>query len=186
MFIGRKDFRRWLYRFWPATHPAFYPARRRGLDHHATRGGFRPPAEAQKAFLLGWVAGRKGIFLERDAGDGLIGSHAVWLEEAGWRGFSIEERAWAAELLQKNRPASFVPISESGRKEQSKVDLISARRTASIHRVLESIQGGLRPRWVILQARDPQPDVFSAMNRAGYRLDHFIHDDEYYRWKGEG
>ena len=109
-----------------------------------------------------------------------------WLEEAGWRGFSIEERAGAAELLQKNRPASFVPISESGRKEQSKVDLISARRTASIHRVLESIQGGLRPRWVILQARDPQPDVFSAMNRAGYRLDHFIHDDEYYRWKGEG
>jgi hypothetical protein len=25
-----------------------------------------------------------------------------------------------------------------------------------------------------------------AMNRAGYRLDQFIHDDEYYRWKGEG
>lgn len=186
MFIGRKDFRRWLYRFLPAGHSGFYPVRRRGLDHWATRGGFRPVAEVQKAFLLGWVSGVRGRFLEWDAGDGITGSHAIWLEEAGWKGFSIEERPGAAELLQKNRPASFVPIIESSRKEQSKVDLISARRSGSIHQVVESIQGGLRPRWVILQARDPQPEVFSAMNRAGYRLDHFIHDDEYYGWKGGG
>jgi hypothetical protein len=143
-------------------------------------------AEAQKAFLLGWVSGVRGRFLEWDAGDGITGSHALWLEKAGWNGLSMEGRPGAAEILQKNRPASFVPISGSGRKEQPMVDLISARRSGSIRQVLESIQGGLRPRWVILQARDPQPEVFLAMNRAGYRLDQFIHDDEYYRWKGEG
>jgi hypothetical protein len=135
--------------------------------------------------LLAWV-GTEGVFLEWDGGDGITGSHAVWLEKAGWNGLCMEGRPGAAELLQKNRPASFVPISGSGRKEQPMVDLISARRSGSIRQVLESIQGGLRPRWVILQARDPQPEVFLAMNRAGYRLDQFIHDDEYYRWKGEG
>jgi len=181
MFADRNDFRRWLYRFFPAAHPAFYPARRRGLDHWATRGGSRPVAEVQKTFLGRWVCGPPGEFCEWDAGDGIIGSHAVWLEEAGWRGFSMEERPGAAEQLRKNRPASFVPISETGRKEHFQVDLISARRSGSIQGVLQQIRAGKRPRWLILQARDPQPEVFATLNQAGYRLDHFIHDDEYYK-----
>lgn len=184
MFADRKEFRRWLYRFLPVTHLAFYPARRRGLDYWATRGGLRPVAVAQKAFLLEWVAIREGIFLEWDAGDGIIGSHTFWLEEAGWKGFSMEERAEAGERLRQNRPLSFLPVAESDRLSHEGVDLVTARRDGSIRRVKETISAGLRPRWVILQARDPQPEIFSAMNWAGYRLDHFIHDDEYYRWKG--
>ena len=184
MFIGRRDFRRWLYRFLPATHPAFYSARRRGLDHWATRGGFRPAAEAQKAFLLGWVSGVRGRFLEWDAGDGITGSHAIWLEEAGWKGFSIEKRLGAAELLRRNRPVSFVPVAKLNLLHCGRADLVSARRDGSIRQVMENIRTGQRPQRVILQARDPQPEVFLAMNRAGYRLDHFIHDDEYYRLKG--
>ena len=184
MFIGRRDFRRWLYRFLPGTHPAFYPARRRGLDHWATRGGFRPVAEAQKAFLLDWVSPGPGRFFEWDAGDGIIGSHAVWLEEAGWSGCSIEERANAAAALRKNRPLSLVLVDELDQRNGERADLVSARREASIRQVVEKIGAGQRPRWVILQARDPQPEVFLSMKRAGYRLDHFIHDDEYNSWKG--
>ncbi len=181
---GQKDFRRWLYRFFPATHPAFYSARRRGLDHWATRGGHFPIAEAQRAFLLRWVGSVPGTFREEDAGDGRIGSHAVWLEEAGWRGSSFEERPEARNLLKKNRPGSCqeqpwpAPFSCQGH------DLISARRKSSIHRLMDEIQRGSRPRWIILQARDPQPEIFVALGRAGYRLDNFIHDDEYYRWTG--
>lgn len=184
MVGGRKDFRRWLYRFLPATHPAFYPARRRGLDHGATRGGYWPVAEAQKSFLLRWVGPAIGTFREEDAGDGRIGSHAVWLEEEGWTGASFEERPEARSLLKKNRPNSCQdhphppPLSHQG------PDLISARRESSIHRLIGEIQRGSRPRRIILQARDPQPEIFVALGRAGYRLDNFIHDDEYYRWKG--
>ena len=165
MFINGKAFRRWLYRFLPAKHPAFYSARRRGLDHWATRGGFRPIAEAQKTFLLGWISGVQGTFFEWDAGDGIIGSHAIW-------------------LVQKNRPATFTSPADAARTADKKVDLISARREGSIRRVVEGVVSGGRPNWVILQARDPRPEVFMALTRAGYRLDHFIHDDEYYRWKG--
>jgi len=186
MFGDRKDFRRWLYRFLPATHHGFYPARRRGLDHWATRDGCWSVAEAQRRFLLSWVGSPKAEFLELDAGDGVTGSHAVWLEEAGWRGASLEQRPAAAELLKKNRPGSFTPFSRLESISWNVADLVSARRDASIRRVLGKIGEGLWFRWVILQARDPQPEVFQAMNRAGYRLDHFIHDDEYYSWKGRG
>ena len=183
MFINWKGCRRWLYRFLPAKHPAFYPARRRGLDHGATENGQYPVAEIQKKYLLGWVGVANGSFLELDAGDGVTGSHAVWLEEAGWKGFCLEERTVAAELLKKNRPASFFSATDFSQKPEKNIDLLSARRDGSIRQVVERILSGERPNWVILQARDPRLEVFAAMNRAGYRLDHFIHDDEYYRWK---
>jgi len=154
------------------------------MDHWATRGGYRAIAEAQQGFLLRWVGGGTGTFREEDAGDGIIGSHAVWLEKKGWAGVSLEARPEAAALLQKNRPGSFVPQARLESVPWKTADLVSARREASIRRVLKEIGNGIRPRWVILQARDPQPEVFQAMNRAGYRLDQFIHDDEYYRWQG--
>jgi len=181
MIRDQKNLRRWFYRILPATFPAFYSARRRGLDHGATGSGRYPVAEIQKKYLLGWVGVANGTFLELDAGDGVTGSHAVWLEEAGWKGFCLEERTVAAELLRKNRPASFISATNFSRKAEKKIDLLSARRDGSIRRVVERIVSGERPNWVILQARDPRPEVFAAMNRAGYRLDYFIHDDEYYR-----
>jgi len=184
MFGDRKDFRRWLYRFLPATHPGFYPARRRGLDHWATRDEHRSVAEAQRRFLLSWVGSPKAEFLELDAGDGVTGSNTVWLEEAGWHGVSVETRPGAEERLQKHRPAAWAPFSRKESLPWKSADLISARRDKSIQEVLKKIGQGIRPQRVILQARDPQPEVFQAMNRAGYRLDHFIHDDEYYRLRG--
>ena len=153
------------------------------MDHWATRGGFRPIAEAQETFLLGWISGVQGTFFEWDAGDGVTGSHAVWLEEVGWKGVSLEKRPVAAELLKKNRPASYGPFASSESISWKGVDLVSARRENTINELVGRIANGNRPRWVILQARDPQPKVFVALNRAGYRLDHFIHDDEYYRRK---
>jgi len=178
-----QDLRRLAYRFFPATPRCFYPARRRGLDHWATRCGQKPVAEVQRDFTLAWIEGLSGSFLELDAGDGVTGSHGVWLEEAGWRGFCFEERQGASQLIRKNRPHARIldqrPVSWAG----DGVAILLARRSESIRMVLREMPDRLRPRRVILQARDPQPEIFRAMNRAGYRLDHFIHDDEYYRWK---
>jgi hypothetical protein len=140
-------------------------------------------AELQKKYLLEWAGVTNGIFLELDAGDGVTGSHAVWLEEVGWKGVSLEARPVAAELLKKNRPASYGSFASSESVSWKGVDLVSARRENAINELVGRIANGNRPRWVILQARDPQPEVFVALNRAGYRLDHFIHDDEYYRRK---
>ena len=153
------------------------------MDHGATGSGRYPVAEIQKKYLLGWVGMASGSFLELDAGDGVTGSHAVWLEEVGWKGVSLEKRPVAAELLKKNRPASYGPFASSESISWKGVDLVSARRENTINELVGRIANGNRPRWVILQARDPQPEVFVALNRAGYRLDHFIHDDEYYRRK---
>ena len=153
------------------------------MDHGATGSGRYPVAGIQKKYLLGWVVEAHGSFLELDAGDGMTGSHAVWLEEAGWKGTSFEKRPVAAELLKKNRPASYRPFPSLESISWRKVDLVSARRKNTINELVGRIANGDRPLWVILQARDPQPGVFAALNRAGYRLDHFIHDDEYYRRK---
>lgn len=179
-----KNLRRLAYLFFPATPLCLYPARRRGLDHWATRGGQRPVAEVQRDFTLAWVEGLSGSFLELDAGDGVTGSHGVWLEEAGRRGFCFEERQGASQLLPKNRPHARILDQKSAPWPSDGVEILSARRSESIRMVLREMPDRLRPRRVILQARDPQPEIFKAMNRAGYRLDHFIHDDEYYRWKG--
>lgn len=176
-----KNLRRWGYGFLPARSPAFYPARRRGLDHGATRGGQRPVAETQKHFLLRWVGKTEGRFMEWDAGDGVTGSHTVWLEEVGWRGVVREERNVAAELLQRNRPLALGNLPPSDCVPGLNVELVSARRKETIRNLMGQIARGARPRWVILQARDPHPEVFRAMAQAGYRLDQFIHDDEYYR-----
>ena len=181
MIRDQKKLRRWLYRVLPATFPAFYPARRRGLDHGATGNGRYPVAEIQKKYLLEGVGVANGTFLELDAGDGVTGSHAVWLEEVGWKGVSLEERPVAAQLLKKNRPASCQPFSSSESISRKKMDLVSARRENTINELVGRIANGDRPLRVILQARDPRTGIFRIMNRAGYRLDHFIHDDEYYR-----
>jgi hypothetical protein len=138
-------------------------------------------AELQKKYLLEWVGVTNGTFLELDAGDGVTGSHAVWLEEVGWKGVSLEARPVAAQLLKKNRPASYQPFSSSESISRKKVDLVSARRENTIKELVDGLANGDRPPRVILQARDPQAGIFRIMNRAGYRLDHFIHDDEYYR-----
>jgi len=151
------------------------------LDHGATGSGKYPVAEIQKKYLLGWVGMAGGSFLELDAGDGVTGSHAVWLEEAGWKGVSLEERPVAAQLLKRNRPASYQPFSRSESISRKKVDLVSARREKTINDLVRRIEDGDRPLRVILQARDPRTGIFRIMNRAGYRLDRFIHDDEYYR-----
>lgn len=84
---------------------------------------------------------------------------------------------------QKNRPASYQQFSSSESISRKKVDLVSARRENTINELVGRIANGDRPLRVILQARDPRPEAFVALTRAGYRLDHFIHDDEYYRWK---
>ena len=119
--------------------------------------------------------------MEWDAGDGVTGSHTVWLEEAGWRGVVREERYVAAALLKRNRPLVLGNLPPGDRGQDPAAELVSARRKETIRNLMERMARGARPRWVILQARDPHPDVFRAMTRAGYRLDHFIHDDEYYR-----
>lgn len=181
MIESCKDFRRWLYRHLPGHSPRFYHARRRGLDHWAIRGRSGSVAEIQKRFLLHWVGKTKGCFVEWDAGDGIVGSHALWLEEAGWRGFSHEERERASALLKQNRPLAGQCDRQGRLDPVPGTDLVTARRTASIRQLVGQLVLGTRPRWVILQARDPQPEIFRIIVRAGYRLDHFIHDDEYYR-----
>lgn len=176
-----KQLRRWWYRHLPARASVFYPARRRGLDGWAAVGGETAVAEIQKRFLLHWVGKKTGSFVEWDAGDGVVGSHAIWLEEAGWRGVVREKRNMAAELLQRNRPLALGNLSPGDCVPDPMAELISARREETIRDLMGQLARGARPRWVILQARDPHPEVFRAMARGGYHLDHFIHDDEYYQ-----
>ena len=144
MIRDQKNLRRWLYRVLPATLPAFYSARRRGLDHGATGNGRYPVAEIQKKYLLGWVGMAGGSFLELDAGDGVTGSHAVWLEEVGWKGVSLEKReSNSSEMHFRHPPTSRASGADRGtqRRAREPVAAMTVR-----HRDADGFR--LRRRWV--------------------------------------
>ena len=145
------------------------------------------PFPAQQEFLRLWILESAGFFWEWDAGDGVVGSHAKMLEEQqGWRGICVEARPGALVSLSANRRharvfAGVEPLEVRKLDPSASPDLLTCRRPESRRRLLEAMAGWLRPRYLVWQTRDPDPDTWRRLARLGYRLENFIHDDEYYR-----
>jgi hypothetical protein len=65
------------------------------------------------------------------------------------------------------------------------MDLLAVHQLPESRKVLASLEGtGPRPRWVIVENRDPIPCWCRLLERSGYRLRFYFHDDEYYEFKG--
>jgi len=61
------------------------------------------------------------------------------------------------------------------------MDLLAVHQLHESRKVLESLKGtGPRPRWVIVENREPDPQWCRLLEGVGYRLRFFFHDDEYY------
>lgn len=182
-----KPLRYGIYRHLPLSCAVFYRCRRKAWDREAMVRHDFEPFPAQQEFLRVWIIEPSGYFWEWDAGDGVVGSHARLLEERrGWRGICVETRRGAAAHLAANRSAAKV-FTGADLLEAQKLgpsagpDLLTSRRPESQGLLLQAMEKWLRPRYLVWQARNPDPDTWRRLLRLGYRLENFIHDDEYYR-----
>lgn len=188
--------RAWLYRRLPFGAGAFHLKRRAGYER---RWNLEGEGFTQLGFfrildqrILRGI--QPGVFFELVAGDGLVGSLGVWLEEinGGWQVHAWEHRAWPALAFQKNRPLTvFHPNRLTSWSEQgislphdpAGITTRGAREAAGVCRAIR--QGRIRPS--VLGIWNPRRHrVWEARLRScGYRLQ-LIHDRmEFYLGKGK-
>jgi hypothetical protein len=184
--------RGWLYRLYPAVSRGWYRKKLAGYerkwgleDHGFTKEGFF--TVLQEKFLGG---NRPGRVYELAAGDGLVGSLGVWLEELS-RGWSLE--AW------EHRPSPLFSFKKTrleteiheGRlikwsAKERKKDLIGittrgSREASGVCREIRT--GQIRPQWVGLWNPTMRPAWFQRMRSAGYQLVLVYQRMEFYREK---
>lgn len=179
MKLALRFLRGWLYRRYPVVSRTWYRKklagyeRRWGLeDQGFTKEGFFKVF--QKRVLRDVKVGR---VYELVAGDGLVGSLGVWLEEVGegWSVEAWEHRPLPLISLKKNRPEIEVHGGRltSWSANERKKDLVGittrgAREAAGVCREIRA--GQIRPQWVGLWNPTMRPAWFHRMRSAGYQL----------------
>lgn len=184
-----KSLRRWLYQWLPSTSGPWHEKKRKGLQ--SKWGGDRVlecQAEQDRIFwekVLGQKS--KGTFWELDAGDGVTGSHGISLEESHeWKGVLWEERQKPAEYARKARLSSVLgdgsEILYSLIQKIPSPDLIILRNKKRLGDLIHKIvEGGIAPRWLVIESAQADVETARLMRFAGYRMIWAFHDDEYYQ-----
>ena len=190
MKLDLRFLRGWLYRRYPAISRGWYRKklagyeRRWGLeDHGFTKEGFF------RVFHEKFLEGKRpGRVYELAAGNGLVGSLGVWLEElsGGWSVEAWEHRPFPFSSIQKQRPRTQIHeerLTRWSAKERKK-DLVGittrgVRETAGLCREVRA--GQIRPEWVGLWNPTMRPAWFHRMRSAGYQLVLVYQRMEFYR-----
>jgi len=126
---------------------------------------------------------RGGTFLEI-GGDGVTGSHTLGLElRYGWSGEFCESEKRPQQTAQGARKCrvagSLRELSIS-----RPIDLMAIHRPAECAEVWELLGSkDFCPQWVAVENPKPDPQWCRRLERTGYRLKFFFHDDEYYELK---
>lgn len=181
MSIGRA-WKSLVYPRIPSTSPAAHAKRRKGLFY---RWCPQKTLECQREQdLIFWKfflhPERQGRFLEV-GGDGVVGSHTLGLELLhGWTGAVCVQRGRPEKAARQARRCSVLD-AEKANPVSGPMDLLAAHQLPESRKILESLKGmGARPRWVIVENREPDPEWCRLLEGMGYRLRFFFHDDEYY------
>jgi hypothetical protein len=189
MKVALRFLRGWLYRRYPAVSRTWYRKklagyeRRWGLeDSGFTKEGFF--RVFQKRFLMGNKPGR---VYELGAGDGLVGSLGVWLEElgVGWSVEAWEHRPLPLFSVKKKRLEAEIHegrLTRWSAKERKK-DLVGittrgSREATGVCR--EICAGQIRPEWVGIWNPTMRPSWFHRMRSAGYQLELVYQRMEFY------
>jgi len=189
MSSGLRLLRGWLYRRYPPFFPEWHRKmlvgyeRRWGLeDHGFTKEGFF--RVFQEKFLRG---NRSGRVYELGAGDGLVGSLGVWLEElgVGWSVEAWEHRPFPLSSIHKQRPKIQIHEGRLTRwsANERKKDLIgiTTRKAREASGVCREIRAGqIRPQWVGLWNPTMRPAWLHRMRRVGYQLELVYQKMEFY------
>jgi len=181
--------RAWLYRRLPAGVPRWHLKRRAGYERrwNLETAGFTKEGFF-KILQTRLLAGtRPGVWVELQAGDGLVGSLGVWLEKGGkWIVEGWEHREWPARSFRKHRPRTALRTErltswKTARKLQnpSGVTTRGVREAAGVCRAIREEK--VRP--LILGIWNPGRKAVweSRLRPCGYRLELVYERMEFYR-----
>ena len=189
----RRNLRAWLYRRLPAGVPRWHLKRRAGYERRwnletagFTKEGFFKILQTR--LLAGTLP---GVWVELQAGDGLVGSLGVWLEKGGkWIVEGWEHREWPARSFRKHRPRTALRTErltswKTARKLQnpSGVTTRGIREAAGVCRAIR--EGKIRP--LILGIWNPGRKAVweSRLRPCGYRLELVYERMEFYRCRNQ-
>ena len=174
----------WAYPLLPSASARCHEKRRKGLLYrYVSPEILESQREQDRIFWSDFLRPRGGrAFLEVGAGDGVVGSHTLGLElQHGWGGFLVESRPIPRQRAEKARKCrvlaeiSQIPVRNSW-------DLLAIHRPAKFPQTWKELQSGrLKPDWVVVESRDPDPCWCRLLERSGYRLRFFFQDDEYFK-----
>lgn len=184
-----RNFRAWWYQILPPILPTWHLKRRAGYER---RWGLETAGFTKEGFvrilqqhLL--VGIRPGLWVELQAGDGLVGSLGVWLEQVeGWKVAAWEHREWPARSFRKNRPSTpfhqerLPSWTEPGTlQEPVGVTTRGVREAAGLCRAIR--KSLIRPSLVGIWNPKRHSLWERRLRREGYRLELVWHNVEFYR-----
>lgn len=176
-------FKGWFYAALPAGIGALHGKRRKGLFYRYAPEAFLECQREQDRIFWEKILrpSAAGEFLEL-GGDGVIGSHTLGLELIHrWKGSMVVLGSMAKQGAYKARkcrvtgdPGDFTRHGRPG--------LLAVHRPAEFPGIWDAFRSGdLRPKWVVVENREPDPQWCQLLERSGYRLRFFFHDDEYFK-----
>jgi len=123
---------------------------------------------------------KRGKFLEIGS-DGIVGNHSLGLEiYHGWTGAIQVLGAIAQRRVREVRNCQVTEAGDTFAREEP-VDLLAIHSPGESRNLIKSLRpGGIRPRWVVLENREPDPHWCHLLEGRGYKLKFYFHDDEYY------
>ena len=187
-----RELRGCLYRRLPSWGTALHRKRVTGYER---RWGLEQEGFCKKGFFRIFRAyflngNRSGRAYELAAGDGLVGSLGVWLQElgVGWSVEAWEHRPFPSSSIHKQRPRTQIHEGRLIRwsAKERKKDLLGittrgSREATGVCREIRTMQ--IRPQWVGLWNPTMRPAWFQRMRSAGYQLELVYQRMEFYRDK---
>jgi len=181
----KKKLKGLAYSLFPSSSERLHAKRRKGLFYrHADSGALECQRDQDRIFWTGFLQPKKKGHFAEFGGNGVIGSHTLGLELLhGWKG-----TIWVEGKRPLKEAAAVRSCQIAGKREpfptERTVDLLAIHRPSEFPKVWEDLKAGrLQPRWVIVENREPDTQWCRLLERSGYRLRFFFHDDEYYGLK---
>lgn len=174
-----------VYPLLPSVSRSTHGKRRKGLFYRwCPPEGLECQREQDRCFWSFFLNPEKGGKFLEVGGDGIIGSQTLGLELLhGWAGAVHPSERKARARTKEVRSCRVLEPAESYFNEKS-IDLLAIHSPAANKPVFTMMQEGeVRPKWVIVENREPDPQWCRLLEGLGYRMKFFFHDDEYYEFK---
>jgi len=171
------------YPLLPSVSIHSHQKRRKGLYYRACpRGGLECQQEQDRIFWEKFLHPEPGGRFLEVGGDGVTGSHTLGLElKNGWKGGLWEPAEMPRKRAAKVRSCDVLSGNEI-LKFSGTIQLLAIHRPSDVPGVWDQLTTGqLRPGWVIVENREPDPHWCRRLERSGYQLRFFFHDDEYFK-----
>lgn len=172
-----------LYPWLPSRAPRWHAKRRKGLAYRIfPEHGLECQREQDRIFWTSFLHPKRGGQFLEIGGDGVTGSHTLGLELLhGWDGDILLDRK-ASQLRARGLRKCRLGVAGKIIEAERRVDLIVVHRPSEFGKALGYFLGGkFPPKWIVVENPEPESSWCQLLEKSGYRLKFFCHDDEYFQ-----